>query len=250
MVENRESAEGLYGTEAVRKMFNKELVTKEEELSHITKVMSESNLLAKDLTGDLNPKYAHNFSSVTSLPSYSEDKGAGAWLSPNIFRDILDKKEHGWKQVEEVVKPSRPSVIVREQDIPLHYPNNLDKDNMESNLIRLQTENLMLKQELVMMKQSNDPKISEQESEGKYEKLMQEVSKLKSVVDKVSNSRYFEEKIIVTFAYLSRWRTPRQCTKPPLCSWQPSWIGCQPSWLMKGAIAGYTSSRVAVLTAY
>ena len=196
MVENTESAEGLYNTEAVRKMFNKELVTKDEEISHITKVMSESNLLAKDLTDDLNPKYAHNFPSVTSLPSYSEDKVA--WLSPNIFRDILDKKE--WKQVEEVVKPSRPSVIVREQDIPLHYPNNLDKDNMESNLIRLQTENLMLKQELVMMKQSNDPKISEQDSEGKYEKLMQEVSKLKSVVDKVSISRYFEDKVIVTFA--------------------------------------------------
>ena len=66
----------------------------------------------------------------------------------------------------------------------------LTGENMESNLMKLQTENLMLKQELVMMKQSHEPGISGQDSDGRYEKLMQEVSKLKSVVDKVSNSRY------------------------------------------------------------
>ena len=176
-------------------MFVKDLITKEEEIRHITKVSSESNLLAKDQTGVLDVplqrrKFANNFSSVTALPSYSQEKGE--WLSPNIFRDTLDKKESGWKQVQEKEQLSCPSVIHKEQDIPINYQSSLEKDNMESNLIRLQTENLMLKQELIMMKQSHDPGISALDSDGRYEKLMQEVFKLKSVVDKVSKSRYLD----------------------------------------------------------
>jgi len=210
-MEESEAAEGLHRSEFFREMFVKELTTKDEEIRHITKVLSENNLFPNDLTDELNvslksPKYANNFPSVTSLPSYPEDKGE--WLSPNIFRDILDKKENGWEQAEEKEQQSRPSVIVREKDIPNNYPKSLDKDNMESNLIRLQTENIMLKQELVMMKQSHDPGISGQDSEDKYEKLMKEVSKLKSVVDKMENSKTMYEASTVQLAtFLDRLST-------------------------------------------
>ena len=223
-MEDTESAEGLPGSEFNRDMFVKDLITKEEEIRHFTKGLSESNLLAKDVTDELEPKYANKFSSVNSLQSQVEDKGE--WLSSNIFRDILDKKENGGKQIEEVTQPHRPSVIVKEQDILINYPSSLDKDNMESNLIRLQTENWMLKQELIMMKQSHDPGISGQDTDGRYEKLMQEVFKLKSVVDKVSKSRYFDLFNSI-FTIFVRWRTPRQFMRLPPCSLPPSWLSYQ-----------------------
>ena len=76
-------------------------------------------------------------------------------------------------------QPTHLSVIVRKEDMA-----------MESDLARLEKENLMLREELAMMKYSSEG--PGQEAEGNYEKLMQEVSRLKSAVDKVGSDRFVD----------------------------------------------------------
>ena len=70
----------------------------EKERMPMRRGLSESDLLDKDVVDMLNESL-NNFPSVAFPPPSVEDD----WLSPQKFRDILDKKERNWKQSNQVI---------------------------------------------------------------------------------------------------------------------------------------------------
>ena len=76
---------------------------------------------------------------------------------------------------------NRPTVIA----MPTTTHTNLDMDKVEDDLVRLEKENSRLRQQLHMMRQSKENEGSGCQESKNYLELMNEVDRLKSVVNKV-----------------------------------------------------------------
>ena len=88
-MEDNETARGHF-----RSQFAREVADSEVDNRPLKRGLSESYLLDIDLSQELNGSLLSskltNFASLATLPS--EERG-DEWLSPEMFRDILDKKE-------------------------------------------------------------------------------------------------------------------------------------------------------------
>ena len=81
---------------------------------------------------------------------------------------------------------------------------NIDMDKVEDDLVRLEKENLRLRQQLYMMRQSKENEGSGCQESKNYEELMNEVDRLKSVVNKVcvySHSEQISLLLLIPFYF-------------------------------------------------
>jgi hypothetical protein len=88
---------GKFMSQFAREMAKSQTIV-EKERRPMRRGLSESDLLDKDVVDMLNESL-NNFPSVAFPPPSVEDH----WLSPQKFRDILDKKEMNWKQSNQVI---------------------------------------------------------------------------------------------------------------------------------------------------
>ena len=102
-----------------KSQFAREIAESEEFIERFPVRRGESKSILLDTDGTtghqqdgrngslMRPKLAsHNFGSVGSLPSLSGDgvKTGEDWVSPQEFREILDKKERSWRCSNQVKK--------------------------------------------------------------------------------------------------------------------------------------------------